>query len=93
MPGAREPLKSAAPVCTRLTGASPTNEVHHEQRNLRNVPPAARNVRTPTTADELETLNREQMKPEGRLAKAIVGDAKSDPLGRGFFSFREAGYL
>jgi len=23
----------------------------------------------------------------------IVGDAKSDPLGRGFFFFRETGYL
>lgn len=27
------------------------------------------------------------------LDHVIVGDAKSDPQGRGFFSFREAGYL
>jgi len=27
------------------------------------------------------------------LDHVIVGDAKSDPLGRGFFSFREAGHL
>ena len=27
------------------------------------------------------------------LDHVVVGDVKSDPLGRGFFSFREAGYL
>jgi DNA repair protein RadC len=27
------------------------------------------------------------------LDHVIVGDAKSDPQGRGFFSFREAGHL
>jgi hypothetical protein len=33
-------------------------------------PAAARNTRTPTTADELDTLKRELMKAEVRLAKA-----------------------
>lgn len=32
--------------------------------------PAARNVRTPTTAEELDTLKHELMKAEVRLAKA-----------------------
>lgn len=27
------------------------------------------------------------------LDHVVVGDEKADPLGRGFFSFREAGYL
>lgn len=33
-------------------------------------PATARNVRTPATADELDTLKRELMKAEVRLAKA-----------------------
>lgn len=33
-------------------------------------PTTARNVRTPATTDELETLKRELMKAEVRLAKA-----------------------
>lgn len=33
-------------------------------------PATARNPRTPTTADELDTLKRELMKAEVRLAKA-----------------------
>lgn len=33
-------------------------------------PTSARNPRTPTTADELDTLKRELMKAEVRLAKA-----------------------
>lgn len=69
MPSAPDTLQSTLSIGTRLTGVFITNAKHHEQRNPRNSRGNTQ-PRIPATIEDLETLKRELMKAEVRLAKA-----------------------